>query len=169
MKQRSILYDTIQGQTISNILPDSYKKLYPKGKLKQHEVNLIVIDTPVPQYNSDTHKLISEYVVNLETLQYIRVWDEIALSDYELAIKDWEYPKYERRIVAPEILLMQFANTLTYFQVHNFPTKVTNTKVYLWCNIIRPEHHEMIDQANSYLQSIGSTKTVYEELKPEII
>ena len=160
---KTAIHNTLTGTTTIRQLPTIGGKPHP---IPAHYVIVEVIDTPAPPYDSAIERLKSEYVLDLEAKTYTLTHEVIQLSEYEIAMRDWEHPDYEKRIVAPEILLMQFANVLTHFQAHGFPTKVTDTKVYLWCNTIRDEHIIMINQANDYLQSIGSTETVYEELRP---
>ena len=162
---KTAIHNTLTNTTTIRQLPTIGGKPHP---IPAHYVIVEVIDTPAPTYDSAIERLQSEYVLDLDNKTYTLTHEVIQLSEYEIAMRDWEHPDYEKRIVAPEILLMQFANVLTHFQAHGFPTKVTDTKVYLWCNTIRDEHIAMINQANDYLKSKGSIETVYEELRPKV-
>ncbi len=60
---------------------------------------------------------------------------------------DWSYPIYAKRIVAPINLIMDDYGIKMYgwFSINNLPIVTVDTTVYLYCNVILPEHQAIID------------------------
>lgn len=69
-------------------------------------------------------------------------------NDLEFREGEWSYPRFEKRIVAPVELIMDDIGIKMYgwFQVNNLPIRTVNeTTVHLYCNVILPEHQDIVD------------------------
>lgn len=78
-------------------------------------------------------------------------WKFLTPSDkleYEYREGDWNYPSYSKRIVAPIQLIMDDIGIKIYgwFQLNNLPVVNNGETVYLYCNVILPDHQTIIDQ-----------------------
>ena len=170
MKQPSILYNTTTNETISDILPDLYANLFPQGKLKEHEYNLIVVNLPTPTHDTTTHKAIPlPYVIDVEARTYTRGWDIVALTEQELATREWVHPQWAKRlrVLNEPALKLQMANVLTYWDDEGFDRDTKDGYIRLWCNEVLPSHRVFIDTANEWLAQFG--EQVHEEDRPEIL
>lgn len=61
--------------------------------------------------------------------------------------EDWSYPNFNKRIVAPVSMIMEDIGIKMFgwFQLNNLPVVALNNNVYLYCNVILPEHQSVID------------------------
>lgn len=60
---------------------------------------------------------------------------------------DWSYPEFTKRIIAPISLVMEDIGVKMYswFKLNNLPVVAIDSKVYLYCTSILPEHQYVID------------------------
>lgn len=67
----------------------------------------------------------------------------------------WHYPDLLKRIVAPIALVMDDIGIKMYgwFQLNNLPIISKGETVYLYCNVILPEHEAIVD-------GLGETVTI---------
>lgn len=168
---KTILINTETGKLINGVIyPDGYRAKYPQGKLKHNEAEAQVIETPRPDFNPDTHKVIQlEWEIDTIALTYTRKWEVVPLSDYEIALREWVHPEYAKRIrvLDNKALKIQMTNVLIYWDEEGMPRDMKNGYIRLWCNQILPEHTAFIDSANEFLAQFG--EQVYEENRPEIL
>lgn len=78
------------------------------------------------------------------------VWNYLSpASENELnySTDDWSYPLFDKRIIAPIDLIMTDTGIKMYgwFQVTGLPVITKGTNVYLYCNVILPEHQQIVD------------------------
>ena len=160
------IHNTLTGTTTIRQLPTIAGQPHP---LPEHYIVLEVINNPAPDYNPATHRLTSEYIVNLEELQYVRVWTEVALTAYELAVREWVHPEWAKRIkvMNEPALKMKMANVLTYWDDEGFPRDTHNGYIRLWCNEVLPSHQVFIQTANEWLEQFN--EEVHEEDRPKIL
>lgn len=69
-------------------------------------------------------------------------------NEYSYQEGDWNYPLYQKRIIAPINLILEDIGIKMYgwFQLNNLPVIKKEESVYLYCNVILPEHQSVIDQ-----------------------
>jgi len=144
---KTILYDIAKQKLISSIFPDGYKVDGVSALLPEGIVELEVVESERPDFDSETQRLSSEWVVDLEANQYRLEFYKSDLSAYEIAMKDWAHPQFAKRIIAPKQLVLDDIGIkmLGWFQINNFPVDPNDTHVYLYCNVILPEHEQIID------------------------
>ena len=140
------IHNTLTGTTTIRQLPTIAGQPHP---LPEHYIVLEVINNPAPDYNPATHRLTSEYIVNLEGLQYVRIWTEVAYTPYEIAIRDWTYPEYEFRIVCPKQLGEQYPAMYVHFKMEELPIEKhpnDDNLRRIYINTILPQHSNLIEQ-----------------------
>jgi len=143
--------DTLQ------IVHTSYNGYYTvdgiRPQLPSNIVELVVIPAEPPTYNPTTQRLSSLWEVNLVTLQYTQNWQVINKTQYEIMMADWKYPEYLKRIIAPKGLLFDDIGIKMYgwFQLSNLPVELIGDGVYMWCNVILPEHQSIVDAMSNVL------------------
>jgi len=89
-------------------------------------------------------QIIIKKVNNELTWNFVNPIDENELNYTE---GDWNYPNYQKRIIAPLELIMDDNGIKMYgwFQLNNLPVKTIGNNVYLYCNVILPQHQVLID------------------------
>jgi hypothetical protein len=160
----TILFNTITNQLVSNdTYPDGYKHFKPT-----HIIELEVVNTPAPTYDTNTHKAIM--------IPYSRVgdtwvngWDVIELSEQELAERDWGQPDWpvRLRVIADKGLKLQMGNVLSYWDDEGMPRDEKNGFIRLWCREVLPAHNAFITAVNDQLAAFG--EQVYIEDRPVIL
>lgn len=91
-----------------------------------------------PEYDPETEKLTGTW----------GNWQVVPLTDYELALRDWKYPEWAKRIIAPLELALDDtgAKIAIWFQLNGFPIeKIDDSTVHLYCNVILPQHQTIVD------------------------
>ena len=167
--KKHILYNTITN-TLGISYTGNYTDNYPKGKLKPYEIELEIVNLPIPEHDTSTHRAVAlDYVIDVEARTYTRGWDIVALTEQELATREWVYPQWAKRlrVLNEPALKMQMANVLTYWDDEGFPRDTHNGYIRLWCNEVLPSHRVFIDTANEWLAQFG--EQVHEEDRPEIL
>lgn len=68
-------------------------------------------------------------------------------NDSDYTTDDWSYPSYVKRIIAPISLIMDDTGIKMYgwFNLNNLPVVNKNNTIYLYCNVILPEHQAIVD------------------------
>lgn len=76
-------------------------------------------------------------------------WNFLNQADqlaYELDPQQgWHYPQFAKRLVAPIQLVFQYPAFEIWFRLNNLPVCSEGGYVYLYCNIILPEHQAFVD------------------------
>ena len=67
------------------------------------------------------------------------------ITTYTYSPTGWHYEAFAKRIVAPIQLTMQYPAIEVWFRLNGLPIIVDTTTVYLYCNVILPEHQALID------------------------
>jgi hypothetical protein len=70
-----------------------------------------------------------------------------SLSEYEIAMKDWDEPSYLIRVTAPSALLDQYPSIAVWFQLNDLPIKLSEdgSTIELFMNVIKPQHQGLFD------------------------
>lgn len=92
-----------------------------------------------------------EKKIFIHKINDVMSWKFLVPSDnveYSYQEGDWNYPSYQKRIIAPINLIMDDIGIKMYgwFQLNNLPVIKKDNNVYLYCNEILPEHQTIIDQ-----------------------
>lgn len=127
------------------------------------ELERIATDRPVS--NPATHKLTSEWVIDLEGKTYTQVWTETALSEYEIAMRDWADSTCQFRIVCPKQLGEQYPSIYVHFQMEDLliekhPDNEDLRRIYI--NTILPHHSDLMES----LQDVVDVEPRPEVLNP---
>ena len=168
--KKHILYNTQTNELIGKSYTGTYTDNYPKGKLKPYEIELEIVNLPPEQHDTTTHRAVAlDYVADVEAGTYTRGWDIVALTEQELATREWVYPQWAKRlrVVNEPALKMQMANVLTYWDDEGFDRDTKDGYIRLWCNEVLPSHRVFIDTANQWLAQFD--EQVHEEDRPEIL
>jgi hypothetical protein len=142
------LYNTDTQQIIHTTYGGYYTVDGQRPQLPNNVIELVVVPSAAPSYNEETQRLTSSWEVNTTTLQYIQSWQVVDKTQYEIAMEDWKYTEYLKRIIAPKQLLFDDIGIKMYgwFQLNNLPVElIDDTYIYLWCNEILPEHQAIVD------------------------
>ena len=169
---KTILYNIETNQTVGKIRQVSFNGIWNSalsetpGWLPEHIVELLVVETDQPGYDKNTQMISSHWVADVEEELYTQEWTvhDIPQSEinYNNALQDWPYPLWRKRIVAPIELGMDEIGSRMYvwFQLNRFPINTVGTNVHLYCNVILPQHQEIID---------ALAETISVEERPEIL
>lgn len=141
---KTVIYNTTTEEP-GAIRSEPYTVDGQPGKLPDHLVELPVIYTERPSI-TDTQKRKSEWVVDLENMEYRQEWQVIDKTDYEIALEDWIYEDFEKRIIAPKSLGELYPGIETWFRLNEFPIKVIGEDVMLYCHTILKKHQNIIDE-----------------------
>lgn len=150
----TVLYDTAMDKIISNIYTNGYKVDGIKPELPNNILELNVIKESIPTFDEKTQKIISNWIIDLNNFEYRLEHTVENLSEYEIAMKDWEHPEYSKRIVAPKQLVMEDIGIkmLGWFQVNGFPIQPVGNTVHLYCNVILQEHEDIVATLQDIIQ-----------------
>jgi hypothetical protein len=142
---QTVLYNLQENKTISKFFDGYYLVDGQRPTLEYPIVELEVVREPIPTITS-TQKLQDFWEVQNNThyvLQYV-VSDK---TQEELLIEDWEFSDYAKRIIAPDDLIFQDTGIQMFgwFSINQFPIKKVGEYVRLYCNVILPEHQQIVD------------------------
>ena len=108
-------------------------------------------DVIIPAYN-ENKELSDIYFDSLNKyFTYEVINKTVEQIDFENRIKDWKFLEYSMRIKAPDSLLMQLPGVEVWARYKGLQIVVEGSYVYLYCNVILPEHNTLI---NSYQELI---------------
>jgi len=147
------LYNTQTQQIIYTSYNGYYTVDGVRPTLPENIIELVVVDTPAPNYNTITEKLSWTWVVDSIALEYRKEWVIENKTPYEIAMEDWRYPQYLKRIIAPKELLFDDIGIKMYgwFQLNKLPVELIDTNIYLWCNEILDEHQAIVDSLDGVI------------------
>ena len=111
-------------------------------------VKLEVVKGEKPEnFNPETQRLVRlEPKKDLSAKTYTEGWEVIDLSEYEIAMKDWEGGDFAIKIVAPiELILDDFGVKMKgWFELKGLPIIPKGETVHLYCQEILPEFSETV-------------------------
>jgi hypothetical protein len=144
---KTILHNT-HKQT-SKRYPNGYTVdgiVQPLGQLAENIWHLELIENEQPQV-TETQMLSMNWEADLESNTYTQTWEVRELTEYELAMMNWDYAEYALRLIAPIELIMQDVGVKMYswFKINDLPVVNKDGLVYLYCNVILAEHQQVVD------------------------
>lgn len=147
------LYDTITQKIIYTTEKDFYTIDGVRPILPYHIIELVIIDTPPPPYDQQTQHLMQSWYIDLINFEYKKTWVIQNKTQYEIAIEEWKYVQYTKRIIAPADLIFNDIGIKMYgwFKLNDLPVELIGDYIYLWCNEILPEHQTIVDSLNGII------------------
>ena len=160
---KTILYNTLTEKTVGKPREGYYTGIYNSnistvaGELPEFIIQLEVVSLSQPEYNPATHALRDTWAVDVLNLTYSQVWSISDLSQEEkdkfeqhrieqwLASLGWHHPQFNKRIIAPVDLVMQYPQVETWFRINDLPIVRELTTLYCYCNVILAAHQQLID------------------------
>jgi hypothetical protein len=142
----TILYN-IEKQKIIGYYDPWYPVNGKPGLVEPPAIELEVVQTPRPEI-TNIQILQSEWVVDTINKTYTLIHNVRNKTQYEIDIENWNHVEYSLRIKAPIQLIMDDIGIKMYgwFQINNLPVENKNDGyIYLYCNIILPDHQNVID------------------------
>jgi hypothetical protein len=105
-----------------------------------------VITNP-PTINEQFEYLSSNWVVDEPNLEYRKEFTVNLYTQQELDERDWKHLQYEKRLVIDESVIFSpdYTGFYIFLQLEGFPIEKRLDKTYVWLNIIRPEHQNVVD------------------------
>ena len=99
-------------------------------------------ETAQPEYNPLTEKLTLSHRVYYG--KYEQVWTVEALTPSE----DWKYPEFQKRIVAPDALLLDDVGSkvFNWFTGKGLPFENHGANIRLYFNDVLPQHQTLVGQ-----------------------
>lgn len=111
-------------------------------------------DLHQPVINSVTQKLGEIYFdEEYGAYTYAVIEKKQSEIDYEAAIGGWHHPEFEKRIVAPALLVNEFPAIGVHMIVNKLPIEPSTdgNTLYLYMDLIRPEHQALVDSLQGVL------------------
>lgn len=118
-------------------------------RLLEGEIKLQVIKQEKPSINPNTQRLHRlDPVIDTEAKTYTEGWEVIDLTDYEIAMRDWEGGDLQIRIIAPiQLILDDFGVKMKgWFELRGLPVIAKGEFVHLYCNEIQPQFEDDVNQ-----------------------
>ena len=145
---KTILYNSATEQVISPIYQDGYKVDGQPQTVEPPIFELEYIETPQPEYDETTKNVSYEWGVDLDELTYTQSWQIIEKTAYEIAMQDWAYPEYQKRIVAPDALLLDDVGSkvFNWFTGKGLPFENHGDNIRLYFNDVLPQHQALVNQ-----------------------
>ena len=143
---RTLLYN-YKTNEILGYYSNGYKVDGQEGIISNTDiVELKIIDNPI-MINNITEILNSNIVIDLENKEYRIEYSKRDKTTYEIAMEDWQYPQFAKRIIAPMQLVMDDVGSKMYnwFSINGFPIIRKEPLVHVYCNTILAEHQSVID------------------------
>jgi hypothetical protein len=104
-------------------------------------------DLVTPEINHETEYLGGIYFDENESIFTYPVIQKTASQiAYETAMKGWHSPEFSLRIIAPDALLLQAPGVETWARYQGLTVIVENGFVYLYCDIILPQHSSLLEE-----------------------
>lgn len=158
---KTILFNTQANIPIGNIRNGRYLVDGQIPELPEY-VKELTVEYSQHEYDPLTQKASQYWDADLIEMKWKQVWVIEDLSEFELALINWKYPEWAKRIVAPISLALDDVGAKMYvwFQLNRFPIDTVGTNVHLYCNVVLPQHQTIID-------ALGETISV--EDRPDIL
>ena len=149
---KTVLYNKDNG-SMSREYEGGYIVDGQPGWLPENMVELIITYMQQPTYNVETEYLEAKTEVDLENNMLIRGWEIKQYSAYEIAMRSWHRPEYSKRIIAPAQLINDYPEIGLHMLVNKLPIEPSDDgeSVFLYMNIIRPEHQSLVDSLNGII------------------
>jgi len=160
---KTILYNTITQRTEGPVRDGSFNDIYDSrfsitpGELPPFILELEVVYTLQIEHDPNTHKLDYTWEIDTQNLKRTQVWISTELSQQEkdtrnlfiyeqqLLMSGWHHPQFNKRIIAPVDLVMQYPQVETWFRINDLPIVRELTTLYCYCNVILAAHQQLID------------------------
>lgn len=142
---RTLLYN-YKTNEILGYYSDGYKVDGQEGIITNTDIiELKIIDNPIT-INNITEICNSNIVIDLENKEYRIEYFKRDKTAYEIAMEDWQYPQFTKRIIAPMQLVMEDIGSKMYnwFNINDFPIVKKEPIVHVYCNKILEEHMGII-------------------------
>lgn len=90
---------------------------------------------------------------NVLNWKFLNTLDNLYLN-YSINDENWDFNNFSKRIVAPSNLVMEDVGIkmLGWFQLNNLPVVTKNNEVFLYCNVILPQHQQIIDDLSGLIR-----------------
>ena len=111
-------------------------------------IKLQVIQQERPEINPETQRLKRlDPVIDLNEKTYTEGWEVIDLTDYEIAMRDWEGGDFPLRIIADaDMATTEFGIAMfTHFNIRQLPILPKGDVVHLYCYEIQPQFQGAVD------------------------
>ena len=159
---KTILYNTISQSTEGPVRDGSFNDIYDSrfsitpGELPPFILELEVVYTLQIEHDPNTHKLDYTWEIDTQNLKRTQVWISTELSQQEkdtrnlfiyeqqLLMGGWQHPQFEKRIIAPVELIMQYPQMETWFRINNLPIVRVDTTLFCYCNVILEAHNQLV-------------------------
>lgn len=107
---------------------------------------LIVIEEPYPELSQN-------HVAELFQFESDNLWFMSWQIRTKTAIELWDHPEFAKRIVAPKNLIFEQIGLAmkSWFDLNGLPVKLNGEQVYLYCNVILPEHEAIVSSYGEIL------------------
>ncbi|MFP4018899.1 MAG: hypothetical protein ACLFUH_06585 [Bacteroidales bacterium] len=115
------------------------------GKLPSHKVELTVVEKDKPTVE-DTEIAESKWVADLENKEYRKEWRVRDKTEKELALENWRYPDFKKRITAPKSLVIEYPGIEAWFRINDLPITKDNGTITVYVNRILEEHQSFVDE-----------------------
>lgn len=132
---KTVLYNT-QTQKVKQHAKQGYYKVRGKRPtIPAPWVELVVENTQRPSFNASTHRISSEWVVDIPNEEYRRVWTLTALTQYEIDIRAWVHTDYAHCLVIKKSFLAEdAANHFHWWRILEYPIEKRGNKIVVWYN-----------------------------------
>ena len=123
------------------------------GWLPEELVELVLIPTDPPEYDSGLEYLRDIWTVNLENNTYEQSYEVFPYTEQEIAMRGWHHPEFEQRIVAPDSLVNDYPAIGVHMIINKLPIEPSEdgNLLYLYMDFIRPEHQALVDSLQGVL------------------
>lgn len=100
----------------------------------------------LPVVEDDYPTLTQNQVAELLQYESENTWFMTWVTRLKTAIELWDYPEFAKRIVAPKNLIFEQIGLAmkSWFDLNGLPVKLNGEQVYLYCNVILPEHEAIV-------------------------
>jgi len=101
----------------------------------------------IPVIDEKFEYLTSNWVVDEVNMEYIKEFTVNLYTQQQLDEIDWKHSQYEKRLIIDESVIFSpdYTGFYMFLQLEGFPIEKRLDKVYVWLNIIRPEHQNVVD------------------------
>lgn len=145
---KTILYNSATQQVISPIYQDGYKVDGQPQSVEPPIYELEYIETTQPEHDPVTQYVTQEFLPDFDENEYRQVWYVHDRTDFEIAMQDWAYPEFQKRIVAPDALLLDDVGSkvFNWFTGKGLPFENCGDNIRLYFNDVLPQHQALVAQ-----------------------